>query len=209
VLGKKLRSLIFNSARRHQLSLQASRWVDGQGARKVAAAMSLAIHVDLRLRRVVSTDEQLLLGWSNEKQTRLNAFNPELIQSQTHSSWLRLKLSQPAECVFLIAEAHNGVPVGTIRFDLGTDNFNADEKVWCLSYSIDAAFRGLALGRAIVELGGEFVAKVSHAPAVLQALVKVDNQLSARIFTSMRFSKAETEHAGQAAYCFQKPLGLV
>ena len=208
VLGEKVRSLIFNSARRHQLSLQASRWVDGQGARRVAAAMSLVMHADLRLRRVVSSDEQLLLGWSNDTQTRLSAFSPNIIQPQTHSSWLRLKLSQPEHCVFLIAEAHNGVPVGTIRFDLGSDHFNADENVWCLSYSIDPAFRGLGLGRALVELGGGFMAKVSHAPSVLQALVKVDNYPSAKIFASMCFSKAETEHAGQAAYCFQKPLGL-
>lgn len=211
VLGEKVRSLIFNSARRHQLSLQASRWVDGQGARRVAAAMLLAIHADLRLRRVVSSDEQLLLGWSNDTQTRLNAFSPNMIQPQTHSSWLRLKLSQPEHCVFLIAEAHNGVPVGTIRFDFGKDHFNDNEKVWRLSYSIDPAFRGLGLGlgRALVELGSGFMAKVSHAPSVLQALVKVDNYPSVKIFASMRFTKAETEHAGQAAYCFQKPLGRV
>ena len=206
VLGEKVQSLVSNSARRQHLGFQASRWVDGQGARKVAAAMSLAIQAELRLRCVVLTDEQLLLDWSNDKQTRLNAFSSEIIHPQTHASWLRMKLSQPNDCVFLVAEARNGVPVGVIRFDLGGGALHLSHQVWWLSYSIDSAFRGLGFGRSIVELGAGSMAQLTNAPAVIKAMVKVDNHASAKIFASLCFSRSETEHAGQTIWCFQKPL---
>lgn len=208
VLGEKVRSLIHDSALRRQLSIQASRWADGKGAGKVAAAMSLAVCAKLRLRRAAVADEQLLLDWSNEYQTRLNAFDSEIIQEQTHFEWLRSKLSQPEDCVFLIAEARNGVPVGTIRFDRRADDVKPSLMVWWVSYSIDPAFRGLGLGRMLVELGAGLMEQSSTGPATMKALVKVNNHQSAKIFTSMCFSQTETEHAGQAVYCFQKPLRL-
>ena len=208
VMGEKVRSLIQDSVLRQTLSSQASSWVDGQGSSRVAASMVLAVRAELGLRRAALADEQLLLGWSNDRQTRLNAFDSDVIQKQAHAIWLRSKLNQLEDCVFLVAEAQNGIPVGTIRFDHRSDDVKSCKKVWWVSYSIDSAFRGLGLGRLLVELGANFMEQSCLGVATLKALVKFDNHASAKIFASLGFSQTRAEHAGQTVYCFQKPLGL-
>lgn len=205
--GEQIRSLISNSIQRLDLSRLASQLVDGLGANRVAAAIALAVSPDLTLRRATLDDEPLLLNWSNDEQTRRNAFNPELILESTHANWLRSKLSKPNACVFLIAQANNGIPVGTIRFDRETNEHQQQSaKVWWLSYSLDKAFRGFGLGSLLVQMGLEMMNKNATFSDLVKAGVKVDNVPSIKIFSSLLFSQTELSHKGATAYQFHKPL---
>jgi UDP-2,4-diacetamido-2,4,6-trideoxy-beta-L-altropyranose hydrolase len=208
VLGEHIGRLVSSPALRLNLSRMSSQLVDGVGARRVAAVMAMAIQPDLTLHRAKLDDELLLLNWSNEAQTRSNAFNPQPISAHTHADWLRSKLSKPDACVLMIAQASNGMPVGTIRFDHETaTRANASARAWRISYSLDHAFRGMGLGRVMVRMGLGEMRKIALASDMVSADVKVDNIASIKIFSSLLFTQAEFSHNGVKAWNFQKPLG--
>ncbi len=203
VLGQAIADLIAQPERRQHLSQQASRLVDGLGSARVAAVMALSVSPDLSLRTATLDDEQLLLDWSNDSQTRRNAFNPEPIAAPTHAAWLRARLAQPDTCVLLVAQAGNGVAVGTIRFERDT---NSDADSWWLSYSLDAAFRRLGLAHVLVEQGVQMLARHTGNTGCVKALVKPDNPASLKTFAALSFSETRMEHLGHDVHCFQQSL---
>ncbi len=201
-LGQAIAALIAQPEQRRHLSHQASQLVDGLGSARVAAGLALAVAPDLNLRSADLGDEQLLLDWSNDRQTRQHAFNPQPISAQTHASWLRAKLDSPSACVFLVAQAANGVAVGTIRFERETDT-----DTWWLSYSLDAAFRRLGLARVLVEQGVHHLSRHTAGRGRVKALVKTDNLASVKTFVALSFSDTRMDHQGHAVHCFHTSLG--
>jgi UDP-2,4-diacetamido-2,4,6-trideoxy-beta-L-altropyranose hydrolase len=200
-LGQTIANLIAHPLRREHLSHQASGLVDGLGSARVAAVLALSVRPDLSLRPATLDDEQRLLDWSNEHDTRLHAFDPRPITAETHAAWLRARLAQANTCVLLVAQAGNGVPMGTIRFERETETEN-----WWLSYSLDPAFRRWGLARVLVEQGVKRMARHTGSTGCIKALVKPDNPASLKTFAALLFSETRMEHLGENVHCFQQSL---
>ena len=100
----------------------------------------------MRLRPVESKDCRLLWQWANDSGTRAASFSTEAIPWEQHQAWFddRMKESQ---CLMLIGENAEGVPVGQIRLDLRSDREGEID----VSVSPDA--RGAGLGSRLIDLG--------------------------------------------------------
>lgn len=205
--GKTVAELLADPVSRQQLSEKSISLVDGRGSARVAAVLALAVSSDLTLRPAVLDDEALLLEWSNESQTRRNAFDTEPIGATSHAVWLRSRLRDTESCALYIAEVKNAMPVGTIRFDreaLPGESFGSE--VWRISYGVDVSFRSLGLARVLVQQGLERLAQTRVATCTVKALVKPNNIASMKTFESLSFTASRAACDDQTVSCFEKVL---
>jgi UDP-2,4-diacetamido-2,4,6-trideoxy-beta-L-altropyranose hydrolase len=164
-------------------SEQCLKVVDGRGADRVAAMLTATSHMQLVHRHARLDDEDLLLLWSNDRQTRQNAFSTREITAQEHRAWFRRRLRNPADCVFLIFETSFGIPIGQVRFDRRDSGFE-------ISYAVAPPFRGRGLGSTMLRSAIE--AFHAERPGyTLIGQVKIDNPASLRIFEQLGFSVRE------------------
>ena len=157
--------------------------VDGRGADRVAAMLVARPDMKFVHRHAKLDDEALLLHWSNDRQTRQNAFSIREITAQEHRAWFRRRLRNPADCMFLIFETPFGIPIGQVRFDRCDTGFE-------ISYAVAPTFRRHGLGSAILRSAIE----VFHAERPGQTLigqVKINNPASLRIFGQLGFAVRE------------------
>jgi RimJ/RimL family protein N-acetyltransferase len=169
--GAALGRLLGDAPTRRALALAGSRLVDGSGAHRVVARLLELSGPGPRLRPAGLADEAVLLAWRNDPDTILSCRQASSVTSDEHSRWLRASLDDPHRRIFM-AE-WEGRAVGTVRLDLD------DEKTE-LSWTMDPAWRGRGLCKAMVRLAALSVAGTAWAE------VKDDNPASARI----------AEHAG-------------
>lgn len=163
-------------------SQQCLSIVDGRGVQRVCAVLGSAGGAALRNRLATAADEGLLLEWANDPATRRNALVPGKIDPATHKQWFERRLNNFEGCRIYIAETAGGVPAGQIRFE-------RFEGGWEVHYALAPDFRGLGLGRQMLEQ-----ALVTFAGEVGDVLVtgrvKSDNRASLRIFESLGFDAA-------------------
>ena len=96
------------------------------------------------LREVKKSDWKVLLEWRNEKITRQNSFNSELISINTHKEFINDSLINTDRNLFILE--YNEIPVGTIREEkLDKDEFE-------LSYTISPMYRGKKIGQIMMSL---------------------------------------------------------
>ena len=96
------------------------------------------------LREISYDDWEILLEWRNEKETRNNSINSNIIQEDEHKDFIKkiIKDSEKNQFIF----EYNEKPVGTIREDLlGEDQFE-------LSYTINPKYRGMKIGQIMMHL---------------------------------------------------------
>ena len=97
-----------------------------------------------KLRKVTISDCKILLEWRNDKITRQNSFNSELISINTHKEFIKNTLINTDRNLFILE--YNEIPVGTIREDrLDKDEFE-------LSYTISPMYRGKKIGQIMISL---------------------------------------------------------
>ena len=97
-----------------------------------------------KLRKVTKSDWKVLLEWRNDKITRQNSFNSELISINTHKEYIKNTLINTDRNLFILE--YNEIPVGTIREDrLDKDEFE-------LSYTISPMYRGKKIGQIMISL---------------------------------------------------------
>jgi RimJ/RimL family protein N-acetyltransferase len=97
-----------------------------------------------KLRKVTKSDWKVLLEWRNDKITRQNSFNSELISINTHKEFIKNTLINTDRNLFILE--YNEIPVGTIREDrLDKDEFE-------LSYTISPMYRGKKIGQIMISL---------------------------------------------------------
>jgi UDP-2,4-diacetamido-2,4,6-trideoxy-beta-L-altropyranose hydrolase len=160
-------------------SRRALALVDGCGAERVRAALTVDESADLRLRRMTAADEALVLEWANDPGTRANSFSAEQITAAAHHEWLVDRLSHPERCRPFVVETPAHVPIGQVRFD-------RIEGGWRVNYSVAAHLRGRGLGRRIMQLALRQLSEEEPGAMVL-AQVKLDNVASHRVFESLGF----------------------
>ena len=133
----------------------------------------------LRLRRAETHDMRRVFELSNDPLVRANSIHSEPIVWETHVAWFNRAISDP-DVVFFVAETETGEFVGQIRFNRrGGD--------WVISISIDSAYRGCGLTKALL------IDAMSHiSPATFVAEIAASNVASMRLFTSVGFSEDRT-----------------
>jgi UDP-2,4-diacetamido-2,4,6-trideoxy-beta-L-altropyranose hydrolase len=153
--------------------------VDGRGVIRVRAALLADPRTLLHVRVAEAPDEELLLEWANDPITRRYSFGRSVINAEEHHRWFCGRLRDPQNCQLLIAEADDGVALGTVRFDRTADG-------WRLNYSLSAPYRGRGLGRRMLELALQRLAQ-SHGAAWVCGRVMAANVPSHRIFRGLGF----------------------
>jgi len=161
--------------------------VDGLGAARVlnrpAGGAGLDLFAErLSLRPVDKKDTELLWRWANDPAVRANAYQTDPIPMDDHLRWVSNKLDS-SDSLLLILEL-DGCPVGQVRYDR-TDCETAE-----IDFSIDRQFRGLGLGRRMIELSTEEAARQLEV-SKLHAQVKEGNEPSCRVFQRAGFQRLE------------------
>ena len=98
-----------------------------------------------KLRKVTKSDWKVLLEWRNDKITRQNSFNSELISINKHKEYISDSITNPNRTIFILE--YNEIPVGTIKEDKleRGDEFE-------LSYTINPMYRGRKIGQIMISL---------------------------------------------------------
>ena len=111
------------------------------------------------LREVKKSDWKVLLEWRNDKITRQNSFNSDLVSVSEHKEYIKNTITNPNRTLFILE--YNKIPVGTIREDrLDKDEFE-------LSYIISPMYRGKKIGQImmslyLIERKGSFLCEVNE-----------------------------------------------
>ena len=97
------------------------------------------------LREVKKSDWKVLLEWRNDKITRQNSFNSELVSINEHKEYINHAITNPNRKLFILE--YNEIPVGTIREDKLEKGGEFE-----LSYTISPLYRGKRIGQIIMSL---------------------------------------------------------
>ena len=109
------------------------------------------------LREITESDWKVLLEWRNDKNTRQNSFNSDLISVSEHKEFIKNTITNTNRTLFILE--YNEIPVGTIR----EDRLEKDELE--LSYTISPMYRGKKIGQImmslyLIERKGSFLCEV-------------------------------------------------
>ncbi|MEW6501184.1 MAG: UDP-2,4-diacetamido-2,4,6-trideoxy-beta-L-altropyranose hydrolase [Thermodesulfobacteriota bacterium] len=174
-LAVGIASFLRDQGQRQAQAVAGRQLVDGLGASRVVTAM---LARDVRLRPVCPQDEELLLRWANDPETRANSFCGEAIAPAEHARWLATKLAAE-ECVMYLAEDATGTPCGVARFEMVQGR-------GVISVGIAPEFRRQGLGSRIIRAACERVF-AERALREIEALVKVENLGSLTAFSKAGF----------------------
>ena len=160
-------------------SADCLKWVDGKGAQRVCASLTLDSQSAFVVREAGVLDEQLLLDWANDPAVRSNAFSSDPIDAKSHHRWFSARLDRPDSCVIYIVETEDGVPIGQVRFE-------RSEADWTIDYALGAEFRGRGCGKTLLHVALLKLAQI-HPGASVRGQVKIGNAASHRVFESLQF----------------------
>lgn len=166
--------------------------VDGNGVKRVCAALTVTANVVLRVRYAKLEDEALLLTWANDSATRRNGFSPENIPAATHRIWFRNHLQNQDGCRLYIVETTDGVALGQVRFE-------RQNLAWEVHYALAPVFRGRGLGRALLEVALQKL-RADMRGVLIFGQVKGGNQPSRKVFESLGFETQPNAGEGVAVY---------
>jgi UDP-2,4-diacetamido-2,4,6-trideoxy-beta-L-altropyranose hydrolase len=161
---------------RQGLIKSGANLVDGKGTKRIVRQMLVG---GIMMRPAGFRDAELLFKWANDKEVRSFSFNADPISWEEHLEWLSHKLKDKNSWIF-IAESRIGKPIGQIRFDGGEDLFK-------ISYSLDKRFRGLGLGKNLLELGLQTLRTRLQKPCLIQGFIKKENVASKLSFEKAGF----------------------
>jgi len=173
-----LRQALQDPAALARQSRRMRGFVDGQGARRVAAALLASARSRISLRDATSADARLYFDWANDPEVRRQSMTSRPIDWPEHEAWFAKRL---ADSLLLLAEDEGGVPLGQVRFE-------RKDPRWRVNYSVGEEFRGAGLaakmlGSAIAEL------RRREPGATLAAEVKPDNAASRKVFARLGFKE--------------------
>ena len=128
------------------------------------------------LREVKKSDWKILLEWRNDKITRQNSFNSELVSESEHREYIKNAIASSDRKLFILE--YNGILVGTIR----EDRLEQDE--YELSYTISPVYRGKRIGQIMINLylidqRGSFICEVKEEN---MSSIKMIEKLGFKIF---------------------------
>lgn len=179
-------SALGDAAVRGRLAMAGPRMIDGYGAYRARDALSAtfagrpASRV-LRHRPATMADAELLLGWRNEPVVREMSRSPEPIPRRDHQAWLASTLGDPRRTLLVVE--NEGRPVGTVRFDRGSDEAE-------ISVTLDPAARGGGLGTQVIAETTELELAARPELRAVVAEVQARNLPSLRAFERAGYERA-------------------
>ncbi len=194
-------ALAKDADRRRNCSEKGRVLVDGLGAVRVLRIPAADTGLDLfagrlSLRPLEKEDADLLWHWANDPSVRGNSYSTNPIPREDHMEWFEKKLGS-ADSLLLILEL-DGCPAGQVRYD------RMESETAEIDFSIDPQFRGLGLGRRIIELSMADAARQLQVSR-LRAQVKETNQPSCRVFERAGFQVSDVEKIeGSASIIFER-----
>lgn len=155
-----------------RMSAKASAICDGRGSERVLpwlmADKSTKGENTVRLRWLEARDEDILLNWQSEPETRRYARTSAPPTPEEHAAWLERKLADTQSFPYLILT--DGLEAGHIRLD----NRGAFFEV---SILIDPAYYGMGIALAALELLHDL-----HNDKIIRAEVLPQNEASQALF---------------------------
>ena len=130
-------------------------------------------------REITKSDWKVLLEWRNDKITRQNSFNSDLVSVSEHKEYIKNTITNPNRTLFILE--YNEIPVGTIR----EDRLEKDELE--LSYTISPMYRGKKIGQIMMSL------YLIERKGVFLCEVKEDNVPSIKMIEKLGFKLIKTE----------------
>lgn len=180
--------LIGDRGRRQELTENAQRTIDGDGARRVARAIR---DLTIRLRRATLDDLQQLFTWVNDPAVRRASFRSAVISLSEHTQWFQARLDDPASTIYIASNA-DGQPLGMARFERAA-------QIATISVSVAAEFRGTHRGTRLIDLACRRYF-FEHDTLEIIAQIKPDNEASYRAFRNVGFQfTSESQLHGQTA----------
>ena len=161
---------------RNNMAKAAQERVDPFGVHRVVMRLFPNL-LDLKLRRANFSDLEKLYSWVNDPLVRANSFNNNFVTKEEHQKWYKNYLDSSESLIFILEL--DDLTIGQVRFDLR-------EEIWHIDYSIDHKFRGLGLGKRIIEMGLNEMAQSDIKKYA--AFVRGNNKASQRIFESLGFT---------------------
>ena len=125
------------------------------------------------LREATMQDMDLIYEWANDPAVRINSFNSEPIQYDTHVKWFKRIMSDESVLQYILMDDDKNV--GQIRLNI--DGAEAE-----IGYSIASDYRGKGYGHLILQLVAKEVKKKYPEIKILVAKVKPENIASNKLF---------------------------
>ena len=141
------------------------------------------------LREATMQDMDLIYKWANDPVVRINSFNSDPIQYDTHVKWYNRVMSDESVLQYILMD--DDTPIGQIRLNI--DGSEAE-----IGYSIASDYRGKGYGHIVLQLVAKEM-KANHPDiGCLVAKVKPENIVSSKLF----------EHEGYEIkyYCYSAKL---
>lgn len=171
-LNRALNDLLNTPETLYRMSAAASNICDGRGADRVMphllADKTTKSENAVRLRWLETRDQDILLQWQSEPETRRFARTPAPPIPQEHASWMKRKLEDTESYPYIILS--NRSEAGHIRLDNRGDFFEVSILIAPIYYG-----RGIAL--AALELLHDL-----HQDKVIRAEVLPQNEASQALF---------------------------
>ena len=133
------------------------------------------------LREVKKSDWKVLLEWKNDKITRQNSFNSELISINKHEEYIANTITNSNRTQFILE--YNEIPVGTIREDKLERGGEFE-----LSYTISPMYRGKKIGQIMISL------YLIERKGTFLCEVKEENIPSIKMIEKLGFKLFKTEN---------------
>jgi UDP-2,4-diacetamido-2,4,6-trideoxy-beta-L-altropyranose hydrolase len=171
-LQNTLRDLFETPSALAAMSAKAASICDGRGLERVHPAL-LADEIaknghTVRLRLMEARDEERLLLWQSEPETRRFARNPAIPSAEEHALWMTRTLEDAGALAYIILM--DGLEAGHVRL-------NNRESHWEISILIDPAYHGMGVALAALN----FLHRL-HANKLIRAEVLPDNVGSLALF---------------------------
>jgi UDP-2,4-diacetamido-2,4,6-trideoxy-beta-L-altropyranose hydrolase len=199
LLAERLAELCHDRRGRKAMADSGGRCVDGGGTSRVVALMQ-AIDgrlpaAGLTLRPAEAGDIWPIWRLANDPAVRRLSLSPRPIVPEEHAAWFDRRLNDPDTC-FWVLDFH-GVILGQIRYQR-TGPGEAE-----ISYSVAEPFRRRGLGvRMLRETQDQACCRLGVRR--LRAVVRQENEPSARTFLKARFARIDGQHVqGHPCHVFQ------
>lgn len=176
---------------RENIATAAQESVDSFGVQRVLIKLFPDLQ-EMKLRSAENDDSNKLYSWVNDSLVRKNSIHRIPITKSEHQTWFQNYLNNSSSQIYILEI--KGLLLGQVRFDLIDNLFH-------ISYSIDSKFRGLGLGKRIIEMGLKEIKTDKLSKYVAE--VRDFNTASRRIFESIGFTLVGVNEDQVVKYHFQ------
>ena len=137
--------------------------------------------MEIRHRPAQVGDAEALFSWRNDPASRKFSLDSEVISPDGHANWFHSRIQRQSSEPFTFFEGTYG-RIGMTRLD----SISGDYDGFVLSIIVNPEFQGLGIGRKILTITCDLVAK-EFPGKFISAKVHKDNHISQNLFKSSGF----------------------